>query len=85
MYEFLKFLQYPLRKFVQLLGFDDRDAALQFLSCYNVRRSNDMDTDEELMHMSKTHLIEPIDEPPSKIHLWIEAKHDGCSVPEVGF
>ncbi|EFO22461.2 hypothetical protein LOAG_06026 [Loa loa] len=75
--------KYPLNKFVQLLGFDDRDASLQFLGCYNVRRNNDMDTGEELMHMSKTQLIEPIEEPPSKIHLWIEAKRDGYSIPEI--
>uniref|UniRef100_A0A8L7T2N4 SAC3/GANP/THP3 conserved domain-containing protein n=2 Tax=Brugia malayi TaxID=6279 RepID=A0A8L7T2N4_BRUMA len=75
--------KYPVNKFVQLLGFDDRDASLQFLGCYNVRRNNDMDTGEELMHMSKAQLIESIEEPPSKIHLWIEAKRDGYSIPEV--
>ncbi|VDK85271.1 unnamed protein product [Onchocerca ochengi] len=75
--------KYPVNKFVQLLGFDDRDASLQFLDCYNVRRSNDMDTGEELMHMSKTQLIEPIEEPPSKIHSWIELKRNGYSIPEV--
>ncbi|KAM3721943.1 Germinal-center associated nuclear protein [Dirofilaria immitis] len=75
--------KYPVNKFVQLLGFDDRDSALQFLGCYNVRHSNDMDTGEELMHISKTQLIEPIEEPPSRIHLWIEAKRIGYSIPEV--
>ncbi|CAG9539692.1 unnamed protein product [Cercopithifilaria johnstoni] len=75
--------KYPLNKFVQLLGFDDRDASLQFLGCYNVRSNNDMDTGEELMHISKTRLIDPIEEPPTKIHLWIEAKRDGYSIPEV--
>uniref|UniRef100_A0A0R3S1B7 SAC3_GANP domain-containing protein n=1 Tax=Elaeophora elaphi TaxID=1147741 RepID=A0A0R3S1B7_9BILA len=75
--------KYPLSKFVQLLGFDDRDASLQFLGCYNVHHNNDMDTGEELMHMSKTRLIDPIEEPPTKIHLWIEAKRDGYSIPEV--
>lgn len=77
------FLQYPVNKFVQLLGFDNRDASVEFLSCYNVHLNNDMDTGEELMHMSKTRLIEPIEEPPSKIHFWIEAKRDGYSIPEV--
>ncbi|VBB33225.1 unnamed protein product, partial [Acanthocheilonema viteae] len=75
--------KYPVDKFVQLLGFDDRDASLQFLGCYNVRRNNDMDTGEELMHMSRTRLIDPIEEPPTKIHLWIEAKRSGYSIAEV--
>ncbi|VDK81505.1 unnamed protein product [Litomosoides sigmodontis] len=75
--------KYPVGKFVQLLGFDDRDASLQFLNCYNVHHNNDVDTGEELMHMSKTRLIDPIEEPPTKIHLWIEAKREGYSIPEV--
>lgn len=70
-------------KFVQLLGFDDRNASLQFLSCYNIRRNNDTETGEELVNMSKTQLMDPIEEPPTKIHLWIEAKRDGHSIPEV--
>uniref|UniRef100_A0A915Q7H0 SAC3/GANP/THP3 conserved domain-containing protein n=1 Tax=Setaria digitata TaxID=48799 RepID=A0A915Q7H0_9BILA len=75
--------KYPVKKFVQLLGFDDLDASLQFLDCYNVRRSNDADTGEEMMLISKTRLIEPIEEPPSRIHSWIEAKRNGYSLPEV--
>lgn len=77
------FLQYPVSKFVQLLGFDDHDTALHFLECYNVRRINDLDTGEELMLISKTRLVEPIEDPPSRIHSWIEMKRHEYTVTEV--
>uniref|UniRef100_A0A183D4I9 RNA-dependent RNA polymerase n=1 Tax=Gongylonema pulchrum TaxID=637853 RepID=A0A183D4I9_9BILA len=66
-----------------LLGFDDRDAVLQFLEYYGVRRINDPDTDEELMLISKTKLIEPVEEPLRRVHSWIESKRNGQTLTKI--